>query len=646
MTISQDVKDTVQITAENIGGIDNTEVSLTPGVNVLTGRNATNRTSFLQSIMAVLGSDAVTLKGDAEEGHAELEIDDETYSRTLARNDNGVKFSGEPYLDDPELAELFAFLLETNEARRTVARQGDLREVIMRPVDTEEINAEIAAAEEEKRQVTREIEQLDEVKTELTSLEQQRIELEQDIDDKEDELADKRADLAEVEDGSNVEEQQDELDDVFDELQAARSELDDVEFRLETQRKSLDALLNDKSELETALEELPEPTDEKVSELETERDRLHDHKASLDSTMTELQRVIQFNEQMVDGANKEIGEAFETGGDETAITDQLVEETVTCWTCGSEVTRDAIDDTIDQLRDLRQEKVEERRRIKSELEEVETEKRQLEEQQREREQAVQQLDQTEDEIEEREDTIEDLEGRQEEIKEEISRLEDRVEELEQQDQSQVFTLQKEVNQLEFELESLQDELEETEGEIESLQAQLDREDDLEQQREQIQERLTELRTKIEQLEAQAVEAFNDHMQTVLDILEYENIDRIWIERTEETVREGRKKVSKSTFALHVIRKTEDGASYEDTINHLSESEREVTGLVFALAGFLVHDVYETVPFMLLDSLEAVDSERIARLVDYLHEYAPYLVVALLPEDASALDETYRRITEI
>jgi len=29
---------------------------------------------------------------------------------------------------------------------------------------------------------------------------------------------------------------------------------------------------------------------------------------------------------------------------------------------------------------------------------------------------------------------------------------------------------------------------------------------------------------------------------------------------------------------------------------LSESEREVTGLVFALAGYLVHDVHETVPF--------------------------------------------------
>jgi len=86
--------------------------------------------------------------------------------------------------------------------------------------------------------------------------------------------------------------------------------------------------------------------------------------------------------------------------------------------------------------------------------------------------------------------------------------------------------------------------------------------------------------------------------------------------------------------------------YEDTIDHLSESEREVTGIIFALAGYLAHDVYRTVPFLLLDSVEAIDSDRIARLVEYLNEYVDYLVVALLTEDAAALDERYTRIRSI
>jgi hypothetical protein len=96
----------------------------------------------------------------------------------------------------------------------------------------------------------------------------------------------------------------------------------------------------------------------------------------------------------------------------------------------------------------------------------------------------------------------------------------------------------------------------------------------------------------------------------------------------------------------IVRSSSDGTAYEDTVDHLSESEREVTGLVFALAGYLVHDVYETVPFVLLDSLEAIDSDRIVRAVAYFRTHADYLVAALLPEDAAALPDEYAYVEQI
>jgi hypothetical protein len=171
-------------------------------------------------------------------------------------------------------------------------------------------------------------------------------------------------------------------------------------------------------------------------------------------------------------------------------------------------------------------------------------------------------------------------------------------------------------------------------------------EELRERRERLGEQLTDARTRIEQIEKEAVEAFNDHMDAILDILEYDNLDRIWIDRTTESVRQGRETVDRTVFELHVVRTTDNDVAYDDTIDHLSESERKVTGLVFALAGYLVHDLHEDVPFMLLDSLEAIDAERIARLIDYFAEYAEYLVVALLPEDAQAVDDDYRRLTSI
>jgi hypothetical protein len=143
-----------EIQVENIGGIDETTVSLSPGVTALTGRNATNRTSLLRALMGALGSDGVSLKGDADEGRVELVLGEEEeniYTRTLAREDGMVVTGGEPYLEDSEAADLFAFLLENNEARQAVARGDDLREVIMRPVDTDAIQAEISQLETEKR---------------------------------------------------------------------------------------------------------------------------------------------------------------------------------------------------------------------------------------------------------------------------------------------------------------------------------------------------------------------------------------------------------------------------------------------------------------------------------------------------------------
>jgi len=136
------------------------------------------------------------------------------------------------------------------------------------------------------------------------------------------------------------------------------------------------------------------------------------------------------------------------------------------------------------------------------------------------------------------------------------------------------------------------------------------------------------------------------MDTVLELLDYNNLDRIWLERKEHEVREGRRRVQRTEFDLHIIRSTPSNTTYEDTVDNLSESEREVTSLVFALAGYLAHDVHEQVPFLLLDSMEAIDADRIAKLVDYFREYTDYLIVALLTEDAQALDEHYQVVTDI
>ena len=641
----------VRVAVENIGGIDEATVELEPGVTALTGRNATNRTSFLQAVMAALGSERSSLKGDADEGHVELAVGDEVYTRSLMRRNGTIVTGGDPYLDDPELADLFAFLLESNEARRAISRAEDLRELIMRPVDTDAIQAEIDRLEAEKREIDATLEELDTVETRLPGLESERTQLREEIEEKKAERDELEAAIESADE--IVEESREEkaaLQEQLDELGTLRSTLDDVRFELETERESLNALREEQSSLEAEFEELPETPMGDHAEIEKKVAELRERRQELDTGISELQSLIQFNEGMLEGASNIAARIADESGDRNgeSVTDRLVSDSegVVCWTCGSDVAKEQIKSTVDRLQEVHQERMEARSEVRAKLETLTQKQRNRREQQQRREQLERRMRRVESEIEEREENVESLEARREEHTEAIAEQEAAVEEQEREEYSEILDLHREANQLEFELGRLQNRLEDVESQISELEARLAEAPDLEDQRADVQAELEDRRTRIEQIEAEAVAQFNEHMETILTQLEYQNLERIWIERVERSVRRGRRTVTESVFDLHVIRSSESGSTYEDTIDHLSESEREVTGLIFALAGYLVHDLHEQLPFMLLDSLEAVDSNRIATLIDYFEEYADYLIVALLPEDAAGLADRHRRVTEI
>lgn len=637
------------LSVSNVGGIDSATVTFEPGVSVLAGRNATNRTSLLRSLMAVLGSDDVSLKGDADEGRVELDLGGETYTRTLRRTADGQALGGDPYLDDPTVADLFAFLLETNDARQAVARQEDLRDLVMEPVDTEDIQQQIEAKQAERREVEDRLDDLDSLRDRLPELEARRRDLEAEIEETEAELDDVDVDAGQ----DRIHEQQeeeDELDETLEQLRDRREQLQSTRFEIETERESLAALEEEREEVEDRLDDLEDADSGRAGTIEDRLDDLRARRQSLNTETSKLQTVIQLNEELLEGddsgLNEDLRGIHADGGTADAPTEQLLagDQTV-CWTCGSEVAGDAIEETIESLRDIRSRRVQELREIEDDISQVQEQRKELESRLSERDRLERRLKNTADEIDDREERIEQLDQQKEALGTDIEELEAEADRLQESANSELLERHREANELEFELSTLQDDLAGVEDEIADVEAELDREEELEEQKETLQEAVEELRTRIDRLEREMVDAFNEHMATVLDLLEYENLERVWLEKRHATVREGRRNVERTVFELHIVRSTDDGTTYEDTIDHLSESEREVTGLIFGLAGFLVHDVHETVPFVLLDSLEAIDAQRIAKLVEYFEDHADFLLVALLPEDARALDDAHSHVSE-
>ena len=222
---------------QDIGGIDETAVEFEPGVSVLAGRNATNRTSLLRALMAALGSDDVSLKGDADEGSVELTVGGETYTRRLVRREGGVVLEGDPYLsgDEVDYADCFAFLLETNEARQAVVSGGrGLRDVLMRPVDTAAIERELRERLEERREAETEIERLEGLDDRLERARERREELSAELEAKRERREELQSELDEDGNGDGDGEGGADGDraDLLEELNEVRSELGTIRYRL------------------------------------------------------------------------------------------------------------------------------------------------------------------------------------------------------------------------------------------------------------------------------------------------------------------------------------------------------------------------------------------------------------------------------
>jgi uncharacterized coiled-coil DUF342 family protein len=630
----------VRIEVENVGGIERRVIELDPGVTVLTGRNATNRTSLLRALMAAVGSDDATLKGDATAGSVTLHLDGETYTREFERADESVATSGDPYLADSTVADTFAFLLGSNAARRAVREGRDLRPLVMDPVDTAAITAEIERLEAEKRRLRESLSELDDRERRRTDLVAERDDLDAEIADLEaalereqEELAALQTDLDASGGGNGG------IESTVRELESLRDEQSRVRTRLASERESVDALRTEREDVADREATLPAAPDDRLAEIDAELDRLRSHRRSLESTIAQLDQVIQFNEAVVDGEHEALDGALRAD-DAATPTDALIADAETvCWTCGQTVPEDAIANTLDRLRSLRSERASEQETVAADIDDLQGERRELEERRDERATVERRLADIDDEIDRREATIEDLDAELDGIESDIDDLEATLADNDGDDYETLLERHERVSELRYELDSLRDQRSDIADEIDAIDAALADRDALEKQVESIREQLREERSRIDRIEASVVEAFNEHMDAVLSRLDYANIDRIWLERQAAPDATDEERV----FALHVVRTTADGAAYEDTIETLSESEREVAGLVFALAGYLAHEAYETVPFMLLDSVEAIDADRIAALVEYFAEYAPYLVAALLEGDAAALDASYTRI---
>jgi len=621
--------ESARIDVRNVGGISQATVRLDSGVTVLSGENASNKSSLLRSIAGVLGGPVPQVKTDEDSGRIRMRTGGDEYTLELSAEGGETTVANRsPYADETALCELFVALTEDNPIRRAVQNGAELYELLMRPVDTAKVEREVERLVAERERLDERLDELDRMADRLPELRRRENTVESELDAVRAELTTKRDVVSDLED--QLEHRNGETSELADRREQ-RAELRERRSTHEAAIESLQAELNDVNEELSTLEAAGTETD--TSDIEAELERLHSRKRELTSTINSLGSIVELNEQVLDGT-AEIPDALEP--DDAAARLDRVRRSVTCWTCGTTVEQSRIADRLETIREIRREKRDERGSVTCRIETLTERKETIEAEQAKLDRLQERAVELRAEIESRRRSVSDLESELRSVEGDIERLQA----VEGDGDTEVSEYYEAISELEYERGRLTSEREELEGEIGEIESALADREDVVAERERVTTELRATRQRIDRLERELVETFNETMDEVLDTLSYDALERIWFERRSSDD----DSVSGTTFELHVVRATDTGVAYDDTVDSLSKSEREVVGLIVALAGYLVHDVASSVPFVIVDAVEMFDAGRIQGLLEHFDEHADYVVAAVLPEEGAELSESYDTVT--
>ena len=697
----------IKIVVEYLGGIEETELLVKPGVTVLEGQNATNRTSFLRALAFGLGGNPEGLSVNAntpkDGGRVTIEVYESgkeepitsirrTYLRDFAREDDGLYEEGQ-IIDD------FVALLELNKARGAVERDDPeaLLDLLMRPYETNEdeieaLQAEIAELDEKVSEAEQQKEKLREIINEQTRLEERQTELTHDIEHKEDEYNQIQSELNEL----GGRESEDEIDKELANLQSARNEIDEKLVQKQRRKESIDneigavkrEIKEKKKDAAAVYEEItgeeinaPESVESDVIIAALESDgaisgldsrgfesrinKLEEDQSQLQrdiDIIDDLSRIIRRYRTTAESdrrllsamADKE--ETDEETDQVEHITDAFSkenrDESLVCPMCRNRTDSEQLEEQFQYLQqELRNEIAEERQAIQTELETVRERLENVEELRtravtlrNELKDLTTELNRFRKQQSELTETIEDIETEIEAVTDEIESLRSKKDEHEQALLERRDAIQQDLRVLERELGTIDKEIKRVSGNRQQIESQVEI-DELREKKENRRKELEELRGQRVKTERHVVETFNEKMEEIISLLEYENIGSVRLERVTDP--ETGEAVA---FRPQIVRVTDSGGmatSVKEFTTTFSESEREIVGLVVALAGYFAHNLNEHIPFLLLDSLEAIDATRLARLIKHLEDKTVFLIIALLPEDANKIDfdnEQYRNVS--
>jgi chromosome segregation ATPase len=602
---------TMDLHIENVGGIDESDLEFESGTTLITGRNASNKTSLLRALLFAFGEDEVPIRTGADLARVEMSLGDVTVERTATSQGRGYSVSGEPFVDDSEEKQLFsrfAGLLETNPLRTAVQTNTGFEDLLKEPMNIDSLEAKRADKLAQKRDLQSRLDELSGVDEELASVESDLETRRQELEELEEELETLYEELPEEED-EDLEKLRQQRTELVSERERLTAQIDDTEAAIERVNSTM-------AEVEEQLNGID--ADRDTQQLRNRRAEIQEELEDIEERIDTLQSALTANRAMLETDMRDLFE-YESG---------IEEDKYECWACGKQAQESAFESVVERIGELISDEKARKKEYRPEIEEIESELESAEKAKRERSRLEERIQSLRSKQQSRTDSLEKKREQLAEVEEKLARLDEEIREEKENRADDQSEVSQRIEETRVDAEAKRREIQRLESRTSELRERQEERTRVRDELETLNEEIQELTNRIENLETDLRTTFNDAMEELLDVLDFESVERVWLS---------------GDFEIVVAREV-DGTVGEDSVENLAESERGMIGLVLGLAGYLAYDVEEVAPVLILDSLGEFDAERTNRLIDYFSEHTEYLFAAVHPEQVEEGSDRQERLT--
>lgn len=572
------------IEIRNIAGIYNGSAEIQSGINAVAGSNWQGKSSFIQAIETAIGVKQPLTEGE-DQGEVQISMPEQTVNVKLVRSEDSISVRGNTLLDkqyERICAELFACLGEDNEVRAAVRRNEPLGEALLKPLDFQDIEHQIDQLKRERDKLDDEISQAQEAKKRLPSVNRQLNEIKSEVH----RLEEKKKSISASADTKNP---------IQEQLSQAQAKKTKFKSQIDRLSQSVEQITSSIEEKQSELDEIT--LDGSAEALQSELQKLRKEKQNIQQSIDILQNIHSANQMALEEGHLDLI---------TEVDRQLTDDTVICWSCGSEASRSDLQERVRQLGEQISSKQSNLREYQQQIDEIEEKHNEFKRIKRRKKNLKEDINRLKEQKADRQQRLDQTQQQLEEVTAEIEEL-----------QTQVNANLNEITDLRSELKYRRTELEDIQSKHNQLQERANREEQLTSQRESIQGEIVKLRDRKDRTKRRIRESFNEAIKDISTQLNT-GFDSAYLT---------------GNFELVIAR---DGR--ETQLEALSEGEIELIGIIAAIAGHKAYDVDEVVPFMLLDGIGDLAVDNLDDLIAYLRDRVNYLIFTRYPEQS--MDEPH------